>query len=79
MGEIRFTLSKTLETLNISPNKLSVESKTRYATIKTFINNEAQRITVSNLKAILDTLNQIAAEKGIDKKFNISDIIDYVD
>lgn len=79
MGEIIFTLHKILDELDISPTKLSVESKVRYPTIKGMLDNESKRITVSNLSSILNALNMIAREKGIKRKITISDIIEYVE
>lgn len=70
-----FTLSQTLQELGVTKNKLSVESKIRHNTISDLVNGEASSIRLDTLQAILDTLNKLAVEKGMDKVYGIKDVI----
>lgn len=79
MGEIRFTLSRTLEQLGISAYRLSVVSRVRNNTIYNMIENKTQRIHIQTLTDIINALNAIAKEKGIQKRFDINDVLEYID
>ncbi|MDZ5607921.1 helix-turn-helix transcriptional regulator [Bacillus pseudomycoides] len=70
-----FTLGRTLQELGVTKNKLAVEAKIRHNTISDLVNGDASSIRIDTLQAILDTLNELAAEKGIDKIYGIKDVI----
>lgn len=78
---IKYKLGVTLDELNnkrITRNKLAVESKTRPATILDLAAGESKTIKLETLVSILDALNEIAKDEGIDRVFGINDIIEYV-
>lgn len=74
---IKSTLQNTLDELNITRNKLAVESKVRPATLQSLVDNKTASIKFDTLNALLDTINKIAQEKGMSKKYEINDIITY--
>jgi len=65
------SLQRSLDELGISKNRLAVESKIRPNTIYDIVDNQITLIKMVTLETILDTLNSIAIEKGINKKLNI--------
>jgi DNA-binding Xre family transcriptional regulator len=77
MNKIHFTLEKTLNELNITKNKLAVESKIRPNTIVAMANNKSKSINLDTLTAVLDALNELAAQQGINRTFNIEDVFIY--
>jgi DNA-binding Xre family transcriptional regulator len=72
-----FYLDVALNELGITKNKLSVESKVRSNTIIDLAKGNVSRLDFFSLQAILDTLNLIAEQKGIDRKFDMNDIVRY--
>ncbi|PKJ54664.1 helix-turn-helix domain-containing protein [Bacillus sp. SN10] len=78
MSSMVFTLGETMEEIGITKNKLSVESKVRPATISNLVNGEVGLVRFDTLKAILDALNELASEKGIDKTYQIEDVVQYI-
>ncbi|MDG0962766.1 helix-turn-helix transcriptional regulator, partial [Bacillus paranthracis] len=72
-----FTLGETMEEIGITKNKLSVESKVRPA-ISNLVNGEVGLVRFDTLKAILDALNELASEKGIDKTYRIEHVVQYI-
>lgn len=77
MGKTVFNLKPTLDRLNVTPNQIAVESKIRPATIYDMYKNKTTRIHMETLTRILDTLNSIAREKGIQEEITVGDIITY--
>lgn len=77
MNKIHFTLGKTLNEMNISRYKLASESKVRPNTIKDMVSNQSKSVTLTTLTAILEALNKIADEQGIDRFFDIEDVFIY--
>lgn len=73
---IEFTLAETLDRLKITRNKLAVESKIRPATIADLVHGHTKRIELVTLTSLLDTLNVLVKDKGIN--VTIEDIIKYV-
>jgi len=71
------SLQSTLDELEISGNKLAVESKVRPTTIYSIIRNEIASMKLETLNSLLNAINEIASEKHIDKRYTITDIIDY--
>lgn len=78
MSKIKFTIGKTLNSLNITKHKLATESKVRYNTITDMASNQTKSINIQTLTAILDALNEIANEKGIKRTIDVSDVFIYV-
>ncbi|MCM3271135.1 helix-turn-helix domain-containing protein [Paenibacillus elgii] len=74
---IQINLSKTLNELNITKNKLATEGKFRVATLHELENGKAKSITFEMLTNILDTANRISASEG-KRQITINDIIDYI-
>lgn len=74
---IKITLKNTLKELDISMYKLSTEAKSRGGTVQSLVDNSAKSIRFDKLDSLLDALNDIAIEKGINKTYTITDIIDY--
>lgn len=74
---IKITLENVLKELNITRNKLAVESKVRPATIADMYYNKTRRVELDTLDSILIALNQIAKDQGIDRKINVESIIKF--
>ncbi|PEI37752.1 XRE family transcriptional regulator [Bacillus wiedmannii] len=75
---MEFTLGNSLDELGITKNKLSTESQVRYNTISDLVNGNANAVRFDSLEAIIDALNSIALEKGINKIYKIDDVIQYI-
>jgi DNA-binding Xre family transcriptional regulator len=71
-------LDATLKALgdNVTRNALAVEAKIRPLTVNALYSEKAKQINFATLKEILDALDRIAAEKGIDKKHTVTDIFE---
>jgi DNA-binding Xre family transcriptional regulator len=74
---IKFTLRKTLNELDITRNKLAVEAKVRPNTINDMVNGDIHRMDLQTLSDIIDTLNLIAIENRMEKRYDINDIMEY--
>ncbi|WP_231579101.1 helix-turn-helix domain-containing protein [Rossellomorea marisflavi] len=74
---IEFKLGGILEELKLSKNALAVEGKIRPATVAKYETGDMGRIEIDTLVSILDTLNRMAAEKGVDKTYSLEDLIEY--
>lgn len=74
---IKVTLQNTLDELGITRNWLAVYFKIRPATLHALINGETTQIKFETLAKILDALNDVAVEKGLNKEYTITDVIDY--
>ena len=71
-------LNDTLSELGkVTKNKLAVESKVRPTTVNEIANGSAKQINFVTLNKIINGLNDIAAEKGIDKQYNVEDVFQY--
>ncbi|CUB59390.1 helix-turn-helix domain-containing protein [Bacillus sp. FSL K6-0067] len=70
-----FTLGQTLHEIGVTKNKLAVEAKIRHNTISDLVNGNASSIRIDTLQAILDTLNKLAADQGLQKVYGIKDVI----
>ncbi|MEH7380859.1 XRE family transcriptional regulator [Bacillus sp. JJ1533] len=71
-------LGETLKELDdTTRNALAVEAKIRPLTINEIVNGEVKQINLRTLGDIIETLNRIAHEKGIQKKYNVTDIFEY--
>ncbi len=79
MAEIVWKLDEVLDELDISPNKLSVESKVRPNTIYNMVYKKAVRFNFDTVTKILIALNQIAEEEGLQRKFNVQDVLEYIE
>lgn len=78
MQRIRYKLGETIDIIGTTRNHVAVESKTRPATILDLVSGETKTIKLETMVSILDALNQIAKSKGIDRTFNVTDIIEYI-
>ncbi|MEH7457710.1 helix-turn-helix transcriptional regulator [Bacillus sp. JJ1127] len=78
MSSMVFTLGDTMEEIGITKNKLAVESKVRPATISNLVSGEVGLIRFDTLQSILDALNVMAGEKGMDKTYRIEDVVQYI-
>lgn len=78
MGKIIFTLEKTMKELDITGNKLAVESKVRPDTVYKMMDNDASRLNLDTLLNILDALNRIAKEKDVHRDFTLEDVLIYI-
>jgi predicted transcriptional regulator len=79
MAEIVWKLKEVLEEINVSPNRVAVEAKVRPNTIYNMVYNKAERFHFPTTTKVLVALNQIAEEKDIHKRFNIEDILEFID
>ncbi|WP_225220888.1 helix-turn-helix domain-containing protein [Bacillus norwichensis] len=70
-------LPKTLQELGLTRNALAVESKIRPLTINEIASGKVKQINFSTLESILEALNRIVKEKGIDKQYKVSDVFEY--
>jgi predicted transcriptional regulator len=77
MGRLFWKLDSCLDELKITPNRLSVEAKVRPNTIYNLVYNKATRFHFPTVVQVLDALNQITKEEGIEKTFKIEDILEY--
>ncbi|MEK4039700.1 XRE family transcriptional regulator [Paenibacillus sp. FSL F4-0122] len=77
-NRIKFKLGATLDVLGTTRNKIAVESKTRPATILDLASGDTRTIKLDTLANILDALNELAKEKGIERTIGIDDIIEYI-
>lgn len=70
-------LISTINELKITRNALAVEAKVRPLTINEIASGKVKQVNFVTLYKILDALNKIAIEKGINKTYSVSDIFDY--
>lgn len=78
MEGIKFKLADTLDELRTTRNRVAVESKTRPATVLDLAAGETKTIKLETMVNILDALNEIAREEGIERVIGIEDIIEYI-
>ncbi|MED3932909.1 helix-turn-helix domain-containing protein [Priestia megaterium] len=71
----KFVLEETLDFLDITPNQLAVATDIRPNTIYDMKDNKTKRIEIKYLNRIVETLNDFAEKKGINKKFTINDVM----
>ncbi|MGE6379592.1 XRE family transcriptional regulator [Peribacillus muralis] len=77
MSETFFCLDETINILGVTPNRVAVEAKISPNTIYNMIENKTTRIHKNTITSLLDAINDIATEKGINKRFTIADILTY--
>lgn len=63
--------------MGLSMNKLAIESDARPNTVFDIAKGKAQRIDFDTLDKLLNGLNKIAMYRGIERRFDIGDIISY--
>ncbi|MYL53303.1 helix-turn-helix domain-containing protein [Pontibacillus yanchengensis] len=78
MPYIKITVANILAELDITKNKLAVEAKIRPNTISDLVSEKAKAINFETLERIVTTLNELADEKGINKRYNVEDIFRYI-
>lgn len=74
---ISINIQSAIDTLDITMYKLSVRSGVRPNTISDYVKGNVSRIDIETLNSILNALNIIAYEKGIEKRFDLWDIMKY--
>jgi len=77
MKKIKCTLRQTIEEIGTTRNAVAVESRVRPSTIYDITNNDVLSITFDTLTKILEALDVIAQEKGINREFDVSDVFVY--
>ncbi|MFC7784243.1 helix-turn-helix domain-containing protein [Rossellomorea sp. GCM10028870] len=73
----RFNLENILKELELTMNKLSVESKVRSGTVISLAKGDAKRLELDTIHRILDVLNETAKVKNIDRTYTIDDLVRY--
>ncbi|MGD6896121.1 helix-turn-helix domain-containing protein [Bacillus infantis] len=74
---ITFNLESILEELEITKNHLAVETKTRPATVLDLSRGKVKRVDIETLSSLLDHLNSVARERGMEKTYTIDSILPY--
>jgi len=74
---IKIKLADIIEELEITKNKVAVESKVRPNTISDLVNEKSVAINFDTLVKIISTLNRIAENEGFTKRYKIEDVIEY--
>ncbi|MDX8367878.1 helix-turn-helix transcriptional regulator [Cytobacillus sp. IB215665] len=77
MNGIHCRLNEILEELDLSLYRIALDSGIRKSTISDLVNNRMKGIRMSTLFELIQTLNQFATEKGIDKKYDVGDLFYY--
>jgi DNA-binding Xre family transcriptional regulator len=73
----RFKLDSVLKDLDLTMNKLSVESKIRSGTVISLAKGKAKRLELDTIHSILDVLNETARKENINHTYTIDDIVEY--
>ncbi|WP_029518082.1 helix-turn-helix domain-containing protein [Paenibacillus polymyxa] len=74
---VKLKLDKAVNMLGLSMNRLSIASGVRPHTVGDLVRNDSQRVDLDSLDKILNALNSIAEDRGLDIKFGVADIIEY--
>lgn len=77
LSKVIIKLDHILKDLDITMNKLAVESKIRPGSIVDLTKGDTKAIKLETLARILDTLNLFASRNG-KSPLNISDILEYI-
>jgi len=77
MKIIKCVLGETIDEIGTTRNAIAVESRVRPSTIYNIANNNVLSITFDTLTKILEALDVIAQEKGINRTFDVSDVFVY--
>lgn len=72
-----FRLDETLKELDITRNKLAVYAEVRPNTVNDLANGDTKRIEIETLEKILKSLNEISMTRGMQRTYNIEDILEY--
>lgn len=75
---LQFNLNKALDELGVTAHYIAVETKNRPASVLSLAKGEMKRLDLEMLDNILDELNMVAIEKGINREYTIEDVISYV-
>jgi predicted transcriptional regulator len=79
MPTIIVTLNEVLEKIDVTPYKLAKESKIRPNTIYEIMENKKKMINIDALVAIISTLNELSIQQGYTYKFDIGDVVKYIE
>lgn len=74
---ITITLDKCIHELGLTMNRLASYSGTRPNTINDIVKGKAKRIDFDTIDKILNGLNMIALDRGIERRFDLHDVIQY--
>ncbi|WP_430508379.1 helix-turn-helix domain-containing protein [Rossellomorea marisflavi] len=77
--QVVITLKDLFEELQLSPNHFATEYKIRPNTIYKMVHNQSPRPPLETLAEILNGLNDHADKNGLDRSFDISDILKYAE
>lgn len=72
-----YGLNEILEEIEQTRNKIAVESKIRPATIYDMCEGKTKRLELSTINTVLNTINQMASTKGIEKIYKLDDLFPY--
>ena len=75
MKEIKCTLGKTIEDIGTTRNALPVQSRVRSNRIINIVNDEVSYVTFDVLTKILEALDVIAKEKGINRELDRKSVV----
>lgn len=79
MAQTIVTLDQALDKIGISAYMLAKESKIRSNTIYEIKNNQKKMLDIDTITIIISTLNRLSKEKGYNKRFDINDILKYIE
>lgn len=68
-------LGAIMAELNLSQNQLHLHTGIRPDTLRDLKNGDTQRIHLDNVTLILDALNEAADRAGVDREYNVEDLI----
>ncbi len=72
-----FKLDNVLEDLELTRNALAVRAGVRPATLADLHEGKTKRVELPTFAKILDALNAVAREKGINETYTIDSIVEY--
>lgn len=73
-----FNLESIIEAVGLTKNKLAVLADVRPNTVNDLANGKAKRIELETIEKLLNAVNEIAATRGINKIYNLNDVVEYV-
>lgn len=79
MAQTIVTLDQALDKIGISAYMLAKESKIRSNTIYEIKNNQKKMLDIDTITIIISTLNRLSKEKGYNMRFDINDILKYIE
>lgn len=74
---LQIILGETLDSFDITMNKLATESDLRPNTVHDFARGNSKRIDLVTLDKMLIGLNKIASNRQVNKMFDLTDVIKF--